>query len=187
AWRGFDITTNTHRATWSIQRRSMWPRRARDRRAVRKSTTRERPSPSLLRWCLNLSWPHGGGGAGRHRRSALADVSQALPRRCPVDSSERHPGNTAKVPSLSGCLLCDWNRNRNLNVGRDLPADGAGGAVRGNAVVSGSQPRTPLHRAAREIAVRTGTKAAPTKVDDFRTKARVTPGCCNDKKERNDE
>ncbi len=54
AWRGFDITTNTLRATWSIQRRSTWPRRARDRHAARRSTTRDRPSPSLLRWCLKL-------------------------------------------------------------------------------------------------------------------------------------
>ena len=133
----------------------MCPRRARDRRAVRRGITRDRPSPSLLRWCLNLSWPHGGGGAGRYRRSARADVSQARPRRCPVDSSERHPGNIAKVPSMSDCLLWYWNRNRNFNVNRGLPAKCAGGAVRGIAVVFGSQPRTPLHRAAREIALRT--------------------------------
>ena len=110
---------------------------------------------SLLRWCLNLFQPHGGGGAGRYRRSARADIGEALPRPCGVDSSERHPGPIAKVPSMSDCVLCDWNRNRNFNVNRDLPADGAGGAVRGIAVVFSSQPRTPLHRAAREIALRT--------------------------------
>ena len=130
----------------------MSPRRARDRRAVRRGITRDRPS--LPRRSLNLFQPHGA-GAGRYRRSARADVNQALPRPCRVDSSERHPGNIAKVSSMSDCLLCDWNRNRNFNVNRDLPADGAGGAVRGIAVVSGSQSRTPLHRAAREIALRT--------------------------------
>ena len=111
----------------------MRPRRARDRRAVRRGITRDRPL--LLRRCLNLFQPHGGG----------ADVSEALPRPRRVDSSERHPGNIAEVSSMSDCLLCDWNRNRNFNVNRDLPADGAGGAVRGIAVVFCSQPRTPLH------------------------------------------
>jgi len=53
---------------------------------------------------------------------------------------------------MSDCVLCDWDRNRNFNVNRDLSANGAGGAVCGIAVVSGSQPRTPLRGAAREIA-----------------------------------
>jgi len=56
---------------------------------------------------------------------------------------------------MSDCLLCDWNRNRNFNVNRDLLANGAGGAVRGIAVVSSSQPRAALRRAASEIALRT--------------------------------
>jgi hypothetical protein len=55
---------------------------------------------------------------------------------------------------MSDCLLCDWNRNRNFNVNRGLPAKCAGGAVRGIAVVFSRQPRTPLHRAARKIALR---------------------------------
>ena len=130
----------------------MRPRRARDRRAVRRGITRDRPS--LPRRSLNLFQPHGA-GAGRYRRSARADVNQALPRPCRVDSSERHPGNIAKVSSMSDCLLCDWNRNRNFNVNRGLPAKCAGGAVRGIAVVFSSQPWTPLHRAAREVALRT--------------------------------
>src|SRR5260221_10967285 len=145
AWRGFDITKNARRDTSSIKRRSMWPRGVGDRRAVPKGTTRDRRSPSLLRWRLSLFWPYGGD----------ADVNEALPRRRQVDRSERHPGAIAKVPGMSDCVLCDWNGNRNFNVNRDLPADGAGGAVRGITVVSCSQPRTALHRAAREIALRT--------------------------------
>src|SRR6266446_10359174 len=152
AWRGFDITTNMLKATSWIQRRSMWLPKVPEPHAVRRNTARDRPS--LFRWCFNLLEPRGSRGAGRHRRSARADVGEALPRRCRVDSSERDPGAVAKVPSMSGCVLCDWNRNRNFDVHRDLPADSAGGAVRGIAVVFCSQSRTALLRAAREIALR---------------------------------
>src|SRR6266478_5159379 len=153
AWRGFDITTNMLKATSWIQRRSMWLPKVPEPHAVRRNTARDRPS--LFRWYFNLLEPRGSRGAGRHRRSARADVGEALPRRCRVDSSERHPGTIAKVPSMSDCLLCDWNRNRNFNVNRDLRANGAGGAVCGIAVVFCSQPRAALHRAARENTLRT--------------------------------
>jgi hypothetical protein len=52
-----------------------------------------------------------------------------------MDGAERRPGAVAEVSCLSGSLHRNWNRNRALGAGRDLPTHAAGHSVRGVAVI----------------------------------------------------
>jgi hypothetical protein len=52
-----------------------------------------------------------------------------------MDRAERPPGAVAEVSCLSGSLHRNWNRDRALGAGRDIPAYAAGHPVRGVAVI----------------------------------------------------
>jgi hypothetical protein len=52
-----------------------------------------------------------------------------------------HPSALAEVSRMRGRLSRDWNRNRNININRDLPADRARCPVRRFAVLCGREVR----------------------------------------------
>lgn len=123
----------------------MWRLRVRDLRAAR-STSRE-----LL--CSYFDWieSRNRGSADRPWRSASADSGAALSRDHRMDHSEQYFGAVAEVPRVHRCLLCDRKRDRDLGLNCVVCSDGAGSAVRGFAVISCGEPRTPLHRVAAEV------------------------------------
>ena len=56
-----------------------------------------------------------------------------------LSPEDRYPGAFAKMPSVYGGLLCDWNWSWAIDVERDVPADAAYDPVRGFAVIPGSE------------------------------------------------
>ena len=83
--------------------------------------------------------------ADRLRWSASADAGAALSRRRRMDGSGRHSGAVAEVPSMSGGLFCDWDRDRNLATSCDVRPHGACHPMRGLAGIFCLDQRSPLH------------------------------------------
>lgn len=143
-WRGSAITINTRKVTSWTRRRCTWPRKAREQRAVRGSTTREQP---VLRSDLCEARAQGNRNADRCRRSAPAQARASLSRRCRVRRTGTHAGLLAEVSGMPGWLSCNRNRNRDLAVHRHLPAERAAVTLPGVAAIfcsAGlSSPRRP--------------------------------------------
>jgi hypothetical protein len=77
-----------------------------------------------------------------------------------MDCSEQYFGAVAEMPRVYRRLLCDWKRDRDLGIDRDLCSAGACNSVRGLVVVFCSELRAAVSGAV------SGDRALPKPLGD---------------------